>query len=83
MASVITCKCGALVPTNFFSGFGVYSLILDSDYDAALEKPVDEDALSELFRSGKEVLKCKACGRLIVHWEGVTGPPTFYSQEKE
>lgn len=84
MASLITCKCGALVPTNLFSGYGAYSLILDSDYDAALEKPADDEAFSRLFLGGREVFKCKACSRLIVYWDkGPAGRPTYYSEEKD
>src|SRR5712691_5733060 len=82
MASWVQCKCGESIYTNLFSGAGVYRLVLDSDYDA-FERPADDDAFSLLFRSGREVLRCKACGRLIVFWDSSAhGTPTYYSEEK-
>ena len=82
MASWIRCRCGELVYTNLFSGADVYSLILDSDYDA-VQRPADDDAFSRLFLSGREVFRCKVCRRLIVYWDkGEQGAATFYSEEQ-
>jgi len=74
MGSRLECLCGNLVYTNHF-----YMLIKDTDYDA-VEAPVDYDKLSNLFWKGIMAYRCGSCGRLIVEWDGQTGP-TFYLPE--
>lgn len=80
MGSWITCKCGAHIHTNMFTGTHVYRLIEDSDYDA-VEDPVDRNKLEDLFfRKGVTVYRCGACGRLAVEWDHTSGP-AFYLPE--
>jgi hypothetical protein len=70
------CRCGGLVFINHY-----YKLIKDTDYDA-LEAPVDEDKISNLFlEKGITAYRCSSCGRLIVEWDDEDGP-TFYLPER-
>lgn len=65
MGSRIVCNCGEQVGINLFCGAGVFLLISDTDFDA-LPPPVDQAALSQLVMKAAKLVRCAACGRLMV-----------------
>jgi hypothetical protein len=83
MGSWMTCKCGARIHLNMFSGTHIYQLIEDSDYDA-VEDPIDRNKLEDLFlKKGITVYPCLSCGRLFVEWNRKGGLTVYLPEENQ
>ena len=68
------CRCGEVLRWSEIPNPIEWLLIADTAYDAYRE-PVDP---VELYRAMRHLLRCPACGRLWVFWDGFGGEPTEY-----
>jgi hypothetical protein len=66
MSSWLKCKCGQLIHKNLFCGTGI-SLVVTEEFlhDEHIHQAVDS-FVDSLIISSSMLLKCKACGRLVI-----------------
>ena len=70
----LECKCGHRISYTEIPCKDEWLVISDCDYDAFSGQVDAED----VFRAMTSMLKCPACGRLWVFWEGFGRRPSEY-----
>lgn len=75
----ILCRCGERLRYGDIPNPIEWLMISDCDYDA-FHGAVDAEALYAAMRSA---LKCTACERLWIFWDGFANDPRAYTVEQE
>ena len=73
----LLCKCGNVIKANDIPNPNQYMIISDTDF----EKYSEVKDLYDLYIKMTIVLKCSACHRLWIFWDGFSAPPQPYLLE--
>ncbi len=73
----LACTCGHRIGYGQLPCADEWLLIADTAFDG-LTGAIETD---DLYRRMDHLLKCPACGRLWVFWDGFDKPPTGYARE--
>ena len=79
--SKLLCLCGYTINLTRVPCEHEYLLLPDADSVDIWDMPSKEDALTEMHRRAKQVIKCPNCGRLAVLW-GDSNDTSFYLPER-
>jgi hypothetical protein len=73
----ILCRCGEALRYGEIPNPIEWLAISDTQYGG---RSGNVDA-EQLYRSMRNLLKCPACGRLWIYWNGFASPPAVYLPE--
>ena len=71
MSVRVKCKCGNIISTGSFPNKYVYSVISEKSYDDQ-EDPFDRTKVAGLFVSGRTLIECEVCGRIMIQNDSET-----------
>ncbi len=74
------CYCGNIIRSGEIPSDVEWHLLSDVRLFELLEK---EGPAEGVFDVATRVHICPECGRLVVHWQGLSKPPTIYIEEPE
>jgi len=74
----IRCLCGEVIGLGEIPCPYEYMFISDEDYDK-FDDPIDS---VNLYLKMTKLIKCPACGRIYIYWNGFNEEPEVFQKEK-